>query len=313
MFFRQTMVYVLVCTGVFWGCDAKKTLMTKITEQQFHYFHPRGYETESAFEKLTDRIYTFRYTWYRNIIVDTPTGLVIIDSYGQAANKILKKELAIRFPGKNVKALLYSHYHIDHVIGGKILNPGEVISHKKSPQYWNQLGRKSNLILKPTRLISDDTTLNFKGFKIQAFYLENSHSDTLYAFYFPSEKLLFTADLGLVRTIPPLGVPDRFGPGYLKAMRRLSSLDFVIFVPSHFGYGTKENFLESIDFFEDMQAWAEQVYSEHGLTPASEKEMGDIFLSIYEPMKKKYGGWHGFDQMVLPVIFRFYSGAAMGF
>ena len=35
-----------------------------------------------------------------------------------------------------------------------------------------------------------------------------SHSETLYAFYFPNEKLLFLPDLMFKDAVPPFGFPD---------------------------------------------------------------------------------------------------------
>ena len=63
------------------------------------------------------------------------------------------------------------------------------------------------------------------------------HTDTLYAVYLPNERLLWTADFALVRTILPIGGPDYYFPGAVKAMERLAALDFDTFVPSHSGYG----------------------------------------------------------------------------
>jgi glyoxylase-like metal-dependent hydrolase (beta-lactamase superfamily II) len=52
--------------------------------------------------------------------------------------------------------------------------------------------------------------------------------------------LLWTADFALVRTILPIGGPDYYFPGAVKAMERLAALDFDTFVPSHFGYGNSK-------------------------------------------------------------------------
>src|SRR5262249_48926579 len=123
--------------------------------------------------------------------------------------------IAQKLGGKKVHTVIYSHYHHDHVAGGAALAPVEVIGHEKCTQYWKDLGYTD--VAPITRPISGDEKLVIGGVEIDALYLGKSHTDTLYAFYVPGDKTVFTADLGLVKTVPPLGVPDSYYPGYMAA------------------------------------------------------------------------------------------------
>jgi glyoxylase-like metal-dependent hydrolase (beta-lactamase superfamily II) len=53
-------------------------------------------------------------------ILDTPEGLLLVDTLSVPYAKWLKDELAKKFPGKTVKYVILSHSHWDHTEGGKV-------------------------------------------------------------------------------------------------------------------------------------------------------------------------------------------------
>lgn len=273
------------------------------------YFHGPGIDG-TKFEQLTDKVYTFRWNWYRNLIIVTEIGLVVIDPMNAEMSTALKKELERTFPGKKVHTLIYSHYHLDHTRGGAALAPTEVIAHEKCPSYWKPFEHQD--VLPPTRLISGDTKLTIGGVEIRALYLGHSHTDTLYAFHLPSEQLVFTADLGLVKSVPPVGVPDRYAPGYLAALDRVATLDFEIFVPSHFGYGTKQDLINWRDMLEEGRKLAREALHKTGLFGVRNNQMAAFFDIVYYPMRDKYGDWHGFNEMFILNLVRDLEGEALG-
>jgi glyoxylase-like metal-dependent hydrolase (beta-lactamase superfamily II) len=57
--------------------------------------------------------------WYVGIL-DTPDGLLLVDTLSVDFAKWLKVELAKKFPGKQVKYVILSHSHWDHTEGGKV-------------------------------------------------------------------------------------------------------------------------------------------------------------------------------------------------
>ncbi|MEE9326503.1 MAG: MBL fold metallo-hydrolase [Cocleimonas sp.] len=276
------------------------------------YFHGKNIDG-TKFEKLSDNVYTFRWNWYRNLIIDTKDGLVVIDPMNPKMSAALKIELTKHFPNKRVHTLIYSHYHLDHTSGGKNLSPLNVIAHQRSKFYWNDIEHPD--VLAPTRFISGDTILNIGGVEIKALYLGLSHTDTLYAYHIPSQRLVFTADLGLVKTAPPAGVPDRYGPGYLKAMNRIIDIDFDTFVPSHFGYGVKQDLIDWRDMIEYGDQLSRDAIRKLG-TPgavAGKNQMGDYFDAVYYPMRTRYGDWHGFNEMFVLNIVRNILGESLGY
>jgi glyoxylase-like metal-dependent hydrolase (beta-lactamase superfamily II) len=153
--------------------------------------------------------------------------------------------------------------------------------------------------------------------EIRLLYLGKSHTDTLYAFHLPAERLLFTADFGLVRTIPPLGVPDSYFPGLLAAMDRVSQLDFDIFVPSHFGTGRKADFLVFVDYLKTVQRLVreagERYGGEDGTFARDAASLRKAFRHVYRPLKARYGAWHGFDEQIFLQIVTRSVGERLGY
>jgi len=276
------------------------------------YFHGEGIDG-ARFEKIGQRVYTYQWQWYRNLVIATDEGLVVIDPMNERMAGDLRKELDRVFPGVRVHTLIYSHYHLDHTRGGAALDPMNVLAHEKCPSYWSRIGHAG--VLAPTRTVSGDTTLVVGGVEIRMLYLEDSHTDTLYAFHIPSERLVFTADLGLVRTMAPDGVPDRYAPGYLAAMDRVIGLDFDTFVPSHFGYGRKQDLVDWRNMMEDGRRLAREAVRKAGSPGLRDggQQMGQYFDAVYYPMREKYGSWHGFNEMFVLNLVRDVIGESLGY
>lgn len=273
------------------------------------YFHGPGLEG-ARLEPVTKRVWSYRYHWYRNLVVATDEGLVVVDPMGSDAAASLRRALDETFPGKPVARLVYSHYHLDHVRGGAALAPREVLAHEKCPGYWAAAGATD--VLPATRLLSGDQDLSLGGVTIRALYMGPSHTDTLYAFLLPEERVLFTADLGLVRTVAPTGVPDRYAPGYAAALDRLAKLDFDVFVPSHFGIGTKRDLEDWRDMLELGRTLAREAVKKRRALGVEAGEMGGYFDDVYYPLRARYGSWHGFDAMAVLNIVRDLEGEELG-
>jgi glyoxylase-like metal-dependent hydrolase (beta-lactamase superfamily II) len=295
------------------ACNPKLLIMkTAVGEIADYQRHP-GKTTEADLEQLAPDVYTYRWRYYRNLIVDTRAGLVVVDPLNPAAGADLAARLAQKFPGKRVHTLIYSHYHLDHAEGGAPLKPRVVIAHSNCPRYWQDIDARH--VLPATRLVSGDQVLNIGGVEIRLFDLGLSHTDTFFAVYLPRQGIMFGSDMALIHAFPPNGMADTYYPGYLRGMKRLAGMDFRIYVGGHFGYGTKADFLESVRFFDRLQkinrdVREKYIHPDRRPTPADYEAM---FEEVYLAIEKDYGDWHGFDQMVLPQIIRFQFGEALGY
>jgi glyoxylase-like metal-dependent hydrolase (beta-lactamase superfamily II) len=296
------------------GCNLREFAMDKAVEEQVHYIPDPEHLSGWDFKKITDRVYTFRWTWDRSLVIFTDDGIVVTDPFNKEAAAILKAELDRVAPGRPVHTMFYSHYHLDHVPGGAVLKPQNVVAHVKCPEYWAELADEPSVrdIVKPTELIEGDQKKVIGGVEIDLLYLGHAHTDTLYAYYLPGEKVLYTVDMGLIRTVMPIGGPDMYMPGVLKQMDRLAALDFDAYVPSHFEYGHKADFLESVEFAKTVRRLAIETVSKYGL-PDTESRFLEGYHSMYDPLKAKYGHYRGFDQQSLFLVSRAFSGAILGY
>lgn len=307
---KTTLVAILAVPILLLMTGCQGFILKTVTKTVEPYFHGPGIDG-TQFEQLTGQVYTFRWNWYRNLIIDTNDGLVVIDPMNKEMSTALAKELKIRFPNKQVNTLIYSHYHLDHTSGGAVFAPREVIAHEKSPEYWKDVPHPD--LLWPTRFISGDQILHIGGVEIRALDLGLSHTDTLFAFHLPVENLLFAPDLGLVKTVAPVGVPDRYAPGYFAALNRVAALDFQIFVPSHFGYGTHQDLIDWRSMIEDGRRLAREAIKKKGSIGIYNNQMSTYFDTVYYPMREKYGEWHGFNEMFILNFVRDLGGEALGY
>ena len=298
------------------ACNFRELVIDKTVREQVQYVPDAAHFSGSELTKLTDRVYTFRWTWDRNLVILTDEGFVVTDPFNAQAAKALKAELDRVAPGRPVRAMIYSHYHLDHTVGGAVLGAQEVIAHRKCPQYWSDLSDSpmTKDIVAPTRLIEGDQKLVIGGVEIELLQLDRSHTDTLYAFYLPKEKILHTADVGLVRTIYPIGGPDMYMPGMIREMQRLAKLDFDTWIPSHFAAGKKTDFVEALEFATTTHnlardAWINLKYE----VPADENKFAASFHSIYDVLKAKYSHYRGFNEQSLFHVTRAFSGAVLGY
>ena len=296
------------------GCNVTEYAVDQAVKSQVHFIPDPEHLSGSELQKITDRVYTFRWTWDRSLVIFTDEGIVVTDPFNREAATLLKAELARVAPGRPVHTMFYSHYHLDHVVGGAPLAPQHVVAHAKCPGYWSDLHDDPMTadILKPTQLIEGDQKLTIGGVEIDLLYLGHAHTDTLYAFYLPGEKVLYTVDLGLIRTVFPIGGPDMYMPGMLKQMDRLSALDFDAYIPSHFGYGKKADFLEAVEYTKTVRRLAVEARDKFGI-PDTEDKFLKGYHYIYDPLKARYGHYHGFDQEALFVVSRAFSGALLGY
>jgi len=133
---KQLMITLITAAAIATTAGCTDVVLKTVTKTVDPYFHGAGIDGTN-FEQVAERVYSFHWNWYRNLIIDTDDGLVVIDPMNPTLSAALKQELDQRFPGRKVHTLIYSHYHLDHTGGGAVLQPGQVIAHEKSAVCWD--------------------------------------------------------------------------------------------------------------------------------------------------------------------------------
>lgn len=297
------LTYAVFTSGCSFGDIATKQFLANANQ----YFSVRP---GSSFTELRPDVFSYQKGFNRNLVIRTLEGLVVIDPFNPKFAGELAMELKQRFPDDAVHTLIYSHYHLDHVQGGSVLAPANVLGHRNLKKYWRFVER--DRILPLTRELAGDTQLIIGGVRIHLLDMGLSHTDTLFAVLLPDAEVLFAPDLGFVRALPPAGMPDMYYFGYVAALERLAALDFEIYVPSHFDTGERQDLRDYLAFLKDARGLVMAAYERHG--PIAEPGAAENYYDeIYVPLKAKYGDWIGFNEMILPLLVRNFAGVYLGY
>ena len=146
---RMKNVISLLMITLLFGCGTPLEL-TKVAESEAPLF---GKMKLWEIEKISNNLYAFRYTFYRNIILIGDDGIILTDPLTPEAASILNKEIK-KISNKPIKYVAYSHSHWDHVSGGQIFkdqgiaNVGGKLFLSKSD--FDSLGRESSAIISIT-------------------------------------------------------------------------------------------------------------------------------------------------------------------
>ena len=272
-----------------------------------------AHQAGESLDSVANNIWSFRQGFERNLMISYDSGLVVIDPFNMEMSKSLAKVIEDKFPGKKVTHLIYSHYHLDHTQGGEYLNPEKVLGHEDCNKYWNDFDTKNVLPLTEV-LRSQDYEFQFGTTKMQMLWLDESHSNTLYAFYFPEQGVVYGPDLAFMKAFPPAGMPHAYFPGIFRALEKVKKLDFDTFVPSHLSIGSKQDY---VDYYEMLKLVRDRTREEladskHGLEKESERFVKS-FNKINVELEEKYPDWHGFDFMRFQLVIRLGVGQALGY
>ena len=297
------------------GRPTQERLQRHALALQTTYFNHETTET-SDLVRIADRVYTFNWYFDRAIVIETDEGLVVTDPFSPFLTKALMQALRSQGIDKPCHSVIYSHFHLDHVRGAGELGPANVIAHWKCPEYWQDFDASATAdILPPTRLVDGDVSLTIGDVQVDLLYLGLSHTDTLYAISVPGDGVLYAPDTVGVGVFLPTGGVSLYTPGYFKALDRMAGLDFTTFVGSHFGWGSKEDFLAAVEHQCDIRDWVREALRKHE-GPISPFQDRKILLAIYDDVypriKAKYSSLHGFDTQALFAVITAFTSEYVG-
>ncbi len=74
----------------------------------------------NTFTQISGSLYRGSNGIWHSLVYVTDEGILLVDTLNPGYAAWLKDELAMRFPGKAVKYVIYTHSHYDHAEGGKV-------------------------------------------------------------------------------------------------------------------------------------------------------------------------------------------------
>ena len=159
-------------------------------------------------EQLSDQLYAFRYTFYRNIILIGNDGIIVTDPLTPEAAVILNDQLK-KISDKPIKYVAYSHSDWDHVSGGQVFKDqgASFVAHEQCLQNW--LENPSKNVVKPDQVFANEYRIDVGDSALEMYYFGPSHDNCRVVFLTQPDRYIFIAD----DANPPNGMNMIYGAG----------------------------------------------------------------------------------------------------
>jgi glyoxylase-like metal-dependent hydrolase (beta-lactamase superfamily II) len=196
-------------------------------------------------------LYRFQNNFHTSVFLVTPDGVVVTDPIDADAAAWFKAQVKERF-GKDVKYLVYSHDHRDHIAGGEVFaDTATVVAHEKTKAAITGEKRPTAL---PGVTFNDRLTIELGGKKIDLIYVGRSHSDNMIVVSFPEERTIYAVDFISIKRLPYMNLPDSYFPDWIEALKLVEGMDFDILAPGHGSMGNKQDVTDHRMYFEELYA-----------------------------------------------------------
>ena len=206
-------------------------------------------ETKRAITKIAGDLYRFQNNFHYSVFLVTPEGVIATDPINAEAARWLKVEILQRF-GREVKYLVYSHDHVDHIAGGEIFaDTAVVVAHENAKA--TILGEKRPTAI-PQVTFSDKMKIELGGKTVELSHMGRSHSDNMIVMRFPEERVLFAVDFISVKRLPYMTLSDAYFPDWIDAIKQVELMDFDILAPGHGPLGVKPDAADHRAYMEDL-------------------------------------------------------------
>ena len=199
--------------------------------------------------KITGDLYRFQNNFHFSVFLVTPEGVITTDPIDADAAAWLRDEIRSRFD-REVRYVVYSHDHRDHIAGGEAFEDTAVIvAHERAKSAI--IGEKRPTAV-PEITFNDRLTIELGGKEVELAYVGRSHSDNMIVVHFPHERAVYAVDFVSVRRLPYMDLPDAYIPDWIEALRFVQKMDFDILVPGHGPVGTKQDLTDHREYFEKL-------------------------------------------------------------
>lgn len=253
---------------------------------------------------------THLFRWDKGFYVSpflvTGEGVVAFDPIDAAAAAAYRKAIAT-VTSAPVTAIVYSHDHRDHIVGGALLaEPGvEVIAHPTAQARIERRGDPD--ILRPTRLLADRDELRFGDLVVESHHFGPNHSPSTVAYLLPTQagRLLSFVDVVEPGVAPYRELPDTDLEGMLHSLAAAEKLGFELVVGGHCGPATGEWVGRYRRYFEALMEatraeWQRMggqtsLPGEDGVT-MTERVRGLACTGAAARLEPEFGGWRGFRE-----------------
>ena len=221
------------------------------------------YEKGYAIMEVKPDIYVLTDGIWQSAAIVTTDGVVLIDapeSFGKNIEKAVKEVTK-----EPIKALVYTHGHIDHIGGSHYLSnikDLEIISQTGVSNFLREQNDPKRLI--PNRTFEGALVLKKGDKQIHLSNHMNYHSSEGDLFvYVPKDKFLMVIDVLAAGYVPfkNLDLSNNIH-NYLKVFDQILAYDFDVFVGGHLtSIGTKDDVLETKAYVQDIYETVKRIHT----------------------------------------------------
>ncbi|MFN8532397.1 MAG: MBL fold metallo-hydrolase [Dehalococcoidia bacterium] len=263
-------------------------------------------EERGVVEDLGRGVYLFRWPrgFYTSLFVVTSEGVVAVDPVNEIAARAYRQAIGT-VTDAPIRAIVYSHDHRDHIVGGAALDPAaEVIAH---PAAAERIARRGDPdILPPTRLVADDDLLRFGSHELAVRFFGPNHSSSNIGLMVATDagRLLSFCDLVEPGLAPFRNLPDTDFRGLLDTLSACTTLGADLVLGGHAGPAPFEWIEWNRAFYQDLLAATARLYLDIGGQEPLPGEDGvamtervriAVCQAAADAIRPTYGTWRGFD------------------
>ena len=233
--------------------------------------------------QVKGNLYRFRNNGHFSALLVTSEGVIATDPVNAAAATWLKAAVKERF-GKDIKYVIYSHEHNDHVSGGEVLTgDATIVAHANTAKAL----KGADFTAEPEETFETTKTITLGDGTVNLHYFGPSHTDNVIAMEFPKERAVFVVDAISVDRLPYRNLYAHDMPGAIDFIKGVETLDFDIFMPGHGRLGDKSDVVEHRVYHEDLRDAVQAVIDAGGTLDDAKR---DIKLEQYKEFEA-YDNW----------------------
>jgi len=251
-------------------------------------------EAVRSITHLAGEVYRFRNDGHYSVFMVTPEGVIATDPISPEAAAWLNAEIKARF-NQDVKYVLYSHDHWDHVSGAAAFPEATIIAHANAVPHIEASDRPIKL---PDITFSSELELKLGGKTIHVYFLGDGHSDNLVYMVFPDEKILFGVDSIAVNRLPFGDMAGTNIDGVIGSIAALERMDIDIVAPGHGELGTLADLAAHRNYLELLKDQVTEALRDG----ASDQE---ILARVKMPQYSHWGSYEAWQQLNVQGMIRY--------
>lgn len=173
---------------------------------------------------------------HSGLVLITSEGALVIDPAMTCTATWLRDEIKGRF-NVNVKYVIYTHGHADHISGGQVFQQDGAIIVANQRAVEPIVGERLPTAI-PDRVFDTDMTITLGGETVLLHRVAPSHSDSMTMVLFPKYKALQCTDVCESKTMPYNDFLDFYYPGWIETLDWVIAQDVEVIDVGHYSPAT---------------------------------------------------------------------------